>query len=280
MIPQQPPLNGPVSGTSTDDQIYSNLEAMNIGNNQNNNIMYSGNSLGNQNEQNQSFESDNTAATQQSSLGSSGTSNPPTPARRNKTNQITRDAASSPLHAEDATKQLNTEVRGHSTMSPLTLPPSGSSGMIPGASNNDNEFEFSGATTMNTPATGARHISRRQPQLPDSNVTATPPQPAPKSSAHSNHPQECIVCNEVTILIIFDPCCHQISCEECGMRMKKCLACGVPIDRRFRVDGLQMQLSGKDNKEKEQPRHLSADRVKYLERKIVEIEETHCCSIW
>jgi E3 ubiquitin-protein ligase mind-bomb len=271
-------IQQPTSGPSTDDQqqIYTNLEVLNIGNNQNNNIVYSGG------DQNQSFESDISAQTLASSGGTSS-SNPPTPARRNKTNQITRDAASSPLlqqlqACEDPSKQLNIEGRGHTTMSPLTLPLT-----LPGASSNENEFEFvpgvqGGATTMAPPAASVRHNSRRQPQLPggELGVLTSPPQMgAPKPSAY---PKECIVCNELMPLIIFESCSHQICCEECGVRMKKCLACGVVITSRLRVDGKVMQA--KDNKEKEQTRHASADRVKYLERKIVEIEETHCCSIW
>lgn len=84
--------------------------------------------------------------------------------------------------------------------------------------------------------------------------------------------QECIVCNEMTTLIIFEPCLHQISCEECGIRMKKCLTCQTFIEKRS--DSTGRIIYGK-----EQYRQPSADRLRYLESKILEIEETHCCSI-
>ncbi|XP_035780860.1 E3 ubiquitin-protein ligase MIB2-like [Anopheles albimanus] len=85
-------------------------------------------------------------------------------------------------------------------------------------------------------------------------------------------PRECIVCNETLQLIVFDPCQHQIACEDCGMRMKKCLTCGMHIERRVTVTGVPLYC-GKDG------RQPSADRLRYLESKIMEIEETHCCSI-
>lgn len=106
---------------------------------------------------------------------------------------------------------------------------------------------------------------------------------------HSGQPNECIVCNELLPLIIFEPCSDQIACMECGTRMKKCLSCGRPIEQRRTHNGkeitkvavapppppplnrLQPQVT---------PRAPAAeDRVRYLENKIMEIEETHSCSI-
>ncbi|XP_058121212.1 E3 ubiquitin-protein ligase MIB2 [Anopheles ziemanni] len=151
----------------------------------------------------------------------------------------------------------------------------------------------------------SKHISRRQfaldkiaPQTPPTSSSSgsssspppssgggcapvPPPLPPPASSATHNHrhqqpprltPAECIVCNEILPLIIFDPCQHQITCEECGIRMKKCLTCGEHIERRTTVAGRPLFCT----KDGRQP---SADRLRYLESKIMEIEETHCCSI-
>lgn len=56
------------------------------------------------------------------------------------------------------------------------------------------------------------------------------------------------------------------------MRMKKCLSCSMIIEKR-------VALSGKVLFTKENTRQPSADRLRYLESKIMEIEETHCCSI-
>uniref|UniRef100_A0AAG5D880 RING-type E3 ubiquitin transferase n=1 Tax=Anopheles atroparvus TaxID=41427 RepID=A0AAG5D880_ANOAO len=165
-----------------------------------------------------------------------------------------------------------------------------------------------GPSSLPAPSNGvaavgfSKHISRRQfaldkiapPTPPPSSSSSTgspppssgsapvpPPLPPPSASslAQQNRPQpprltpaECIVCNEILPLVIFDPCQHQITCEECGIRMKKCLMCGEHIDRRTTVTG-QPLLCAKDY------RQPSADRLRYLESKIMEIEETHCCSI-
>lgn len=106
---------------------------------------------------------------------------------------------------------------------------------------------------------------------------------------HSGQPNECIVCNELLPLIIFDPCSDQIACMECGIRMKKCLSCGRPIEQRRTHNGKEIaKLAAPPppppplNRLQPQvtPRQPAAeDRVRYLENKIMEIEETHSCSI-
>jgi len=55
-------------------------------------------------------------------------------------------------------------------------------------------------------------------------------------------PHECIVCNEILPMVRFEPCQHQIACEECGIRMKKCLRCAVAIERRLTVSGRVVAL--------------------------------------
>uniref|UniRef100_A0A1A9WEY4 RING-type E3 ubiquitin transferase n=1 Tax=Glossina brevipalpis TaxID=37001 RepID=A0A1A9WEY4_9MUSC len=85
-------------------------------------------------------------------------------------------------------------------------------------------------------------------------------------------PRECIVCDEVLQLIKFEPCQHQISCEDCGKRMKKCLRCGVHIEKR--IDGTGRVIPNSDTAS-----IASVDRLRYLENKIQEYEESHYCSI-
>lgn len=88
----------------------------------------------------------------------------------------------------------------------------------------------------------------------------------------STTPQECIVCDETLQLIKFEPCQHQISCEDCGKRMKKCLKCGTQIERRIDCNGRIIANT-------ESTSLPSADRLRYLENKIQEYEESHYCSI-
>ncbi|XP_052866269.1 E3 ubiquitin-protein ligase MIB2 isoform X2 [Anopheles cruzii] len=130
-----------------------------------------------------------------------------------------------------------------------------------------------GAPIPPVPVGPSKHISRRQYVGGDKTTASCPVTgggggvPFPCLV-----PRECIVCNESLQLIVFDPCQHQIACEECGVRMKKCLTCGMHIERRVTAAGVPL-YSGKDG------RQPSADRLRYLESKIMEIEETHCCSI-
>uniref|UniRef100_A0A1S4GZF1 RING-type E3 ubiquitin transferase n=1 Tax=Anopheles gambiae TaxID=7165 RepID=A0A1S4GZF1_ANOGA len=153
------------------------------------------------------------------------------------------------------------------------------------------------ATKHNSPRQFVQDKSVPQPPTPAapasaagaaSSASPTPPPvppPLPTTPAHQLHqllhqpplpptdaPRECIVCNETLALIVFEPCQHQIACAECGVRMKKCLTCGLHIERRTTAAGCPLEGS-KDG------RLLSADRLRYLESKIMEIEETHCCSI-
>lgn len=86
-------------------------------------------------------------------------------------------------------------------------------------------------------------------------------------------PAECVVCSELgggDSLVRFDPCGHRMACEECASRIRKCLECGQVVQRRITGDG--RMVPGKT-------RQPSAERLRYLETKIAEIEEAHCCSI-
>jgi E3 ubiquitin-protein ligase mind-bomb len=116
-------------------------------------------------------------------------------------------------------------------------------------------------------ASSKQHVSRKQQQQP------RPPQQQPfNGRPQLQTPQECIVCNDMHFMITFEPCYCQICCEECGMRMKKCLSCHTLIEKRFAING-KLLLP------KENIRQPSADRMRYLESKIQEIEETHSCGI-
>ena len=48
----------------------------------------------------------------------------------------------------------------------------------------------------------------------------------------SYHEVECIVCSEVLPLVTFLPCFHQIACNECCQKMKKCLFCGEMVKEK------------------------------------------------
>jgi len=92
-------------------------------------------------------------------------------------------------------------------------------------------------------------------------------------------PLECIVCNEILQLVRFEPCQHQIACEECGIRMKKCLRCGVVIERRLTASGRIVALPTSTSSPSDPTRLPSGDLLRYLENKVQEFEESHFCGI-
>jgi len=82
--------------------------------------------------------------------------------------------------------------------------------------------------------------------------------------------KECIVCCEMVPDIRFEPCGHINACSHCAPRMKKCLECHVLIVTKTSSDGNVIENPTC------QP---SGDRLRYLESRIAEIEETYTCSI-
>ncbi|CAG9771297.1 unnamed protein product [Ceutorhynchus assimilis] len=86
-----------------------------------------------------------------------------------------------------------------------------------------------------------------------------------------NNPIECLVCSEATDENVkLEPCGHKPACEDCSARMKKCLICSEFVQKRVTKDGRIVPAKS---------RQPSAERMRYLESKIAEIEESHACSI-
>lgn len=105
-------------------------------------------------------------------------------------------------------------------------------------------------------------------QLLQDYVTVKPVQ---EQVVASRVPVECCVCSELADQnVLFEPCGHRVACEDCASRLKKCLKCCVSIVRRLTADGRVVPCRA---------RQPSAERLRYLETKIQEIEEAHCCSI-
>lgn len=83
--------------------------------------------------------------------------------------------------------------------------------------------------------------------------------------------RECQVCSELSDENIqLEPCHHKPACKECSSKMKKCLQCGVVIQKRVTRYG--EIISAKND-------HVSAERMRYLEWKIAKIEKSQTCSL-
>lgn len=228
------------------NQLTRNIQTMNLNENvESANISSDGNTL--------SGESAGAAAAVAAAVVPSiSTPPPPVPAQRGPSNHQLPPSSNSTTIADDASniqvpkKQNNSDASSYLEMNP----------------SKGNKFENSFSPALPPPTTSATgsHISRKQQNKPI---------PTP---VFITEPKECIVCDEVLHLIKFEPCQHQISCEECGLRMKKCLSCGMIIEKRVGQNG--RLVTGKDT-----TRTSSADRLRYLENKIQEYEECHYCSI-
>ena len=119
--------------------------------------------------------------------------------------------------------------------------------------------------------------SRRQQQKVDidhgnpSSKEGSPNQHNYQNEIMVSKPVECQVCSDLSEENVrLEPCDHKPACEDCSSRMKKCLLCGVVVQKRITKDG--RVISAKS-------RQPSAERMRYLESKIAEIEESHACSI-
>ncbi|CAG0898529.1 unnamed protein product [Darwinula stevensoni] len=89
--------------------------------------------------------------------------------------------------------------------------------------------------------------------------------PEPCIEKVEKRPEECLVCCEAESNIRFEPCGHSITCEECCVRMKKCIVCSTIIVKKFSIsDGRPVKRN---------------DRLRYLEERMAEMEEYHMCSI-
>ena len=68
-------------------------------------------------------------------------------------------------------------------------------------------------------------------------------------SAHSTSPSssvsaECVVCSDSQRDTILLPCCHVLLCWSCAQRVKKCLLCKEPVDRKEKVIPLNTLVTG------------------------------------
>ncbi|CAN7984895.1 unnamed protein product [Ixodes hexagonus] len=81
---------------------------------------------------------------------------------------------------------------------------------------------------------------------------------------------ECQICLEALATVVFEPCGHRVACEECCSRMKKCLSCQQIIVKKTDPAGKPLLSKA---------RQASLERLRYLESKVQEMEESQGCSI-
>ncbi|KAJ8920592.1 hypothetical protein NQ315_004731 [Exocentrus adspersus] len=122
----------------------------------------------------------------------------------------------------------------------------------------------------------SRRGRQKNEKLVDIGATSQENSPNHKNHHYQNDivaskPVECMVCSELSEENVkLEPCNHKLACEDCSSRMKKCLQCSVLVQKRITKDGRVIPAKS---------RQPSAERMRYLECKIAEIEESHACSI-
>lgn len=224
--------------------------------------------------------------------GTSNQSNPPTPMRRQ---QYRDQSNASPLMASgDELSNNNQIIPKKSNIDPIrgTTPVASSSSSDGGLASNpidrDASENYSSNASFGSTSKDSNNLKHNTNHHMNDIANATVAGETHSSNKiinqiHSTQPNECIVCNEILTLVIFEPCSHQIACTDCSIRMKKCLSCGLAIEHRRTHSGKDVpKIIAAMNRMQVQvtPRQPAADdRVRYLESKIMEFEETHSCGI-
>lgn len=266
------------------EQLYTNLPALSLGdsgNGNNSNNSYSDDSaagpsnqatpLRRQHHRDQSNASPLTIATNGAEMGAN-TSNTPNILTNSDSAASTSSAAGDSAAASTSANHMMNNLHAMTTSATTTI---------------ENDITKDNSNTSHRNRDG---IAITGPTGTTENIVGVEPIAKIINQNHSGTPNECIVCNEILPLIVFDPCSHQIACAECSVRMKKCLSCGQLIENRRTHHGRQfmkietivaaspaIQSHMHINHMARVPPHL--DRLRYLESKIMEFEETRSCGI-
>lgn len=85
----------------------------------------------------------------------------------------------------------------------------------------------------------SRHRSNRALNIGNTSQENSPNHKNLYQNDHAgNKPVECLVCSELSEEnVTLEPCNHKPACEDCSSRMKKCLQCGVLVQKRVTKDG-------------------------------------------
>jgi hypothetical protein len=70
-------------------------------------------------------------------------------------------------------------------------------------------------------------------------------------------------------LVTFYPCEHRVVCRDCATRVKKCLTCHVPLEKRLPETGVGVGVA---------PTRQEKERLKSLELK-VQVREWGCVTV-
>ncbi|KAL1420832.1 hypothetical protein MTO96_023687 [Rhipicephalus appendiculatus] len=89
-----------------------------------------------------------------------------------------------------------------------------------------------------------------------------------RSSASPQGGEKCKICVESEANVVFKPCGHRMTCQECCIRCKVCLTCAVPVQAKVNLDGTPVRS-----------REQNQTTQKELDRRLQELEDRHTCNI-
>lgn len=79
---------------------------------------------------------------------------------------------------------------------------------------------------------------------------------------------QCKICADAEADVVFKPCGHRVTCQECCLRCKLCLICAKPVQAKVRSDGQPVQATQTNQR-----------RQQELDAKLKELEDRHQCAI-
>lgn len=82
----------------------------------------------------------------------------------------------------------------------------------------------------------------------------------------------CKICMESEANVIFQPCGHQMTCQDCCRRCKVCLTCAVAIESKVGLDGTPVRGTEANQK-------ANAELERELDSRVRELEDRHTCGI-
>ncbi len=88
--------------------------------------------------------------------------------------------------------------------------------------------------------------------------------------------EECQVCSEICVPVVFRPCGHKVACGECAVRMKKCLVCKETIEEKVVQEEAEEEENDCVGGER---RKGEKGKVLELEAKVRDLEEGSLCLI-
>lgn len=89
-----------------------------------------------------------------------------------------------------------------------------------------------------------------------------------RGSRRATEAVQCKICADAEADVVFKPCGHRVTCQECCLRCKLCLTCAKPVQSKVRADGHPVRATQANHR-----------RQQELDSRLQELEDRHQCAI-